>query len=210
MFGFKNEEERLKAVEAIIKQEWDMFQKVQNIGGRAGCQDDWNTFRIMRLSQFSAWNDHMLKSYDKDLKRAAREGRNLIMEKYAYMMEYTDPVYYKRELEPHLPQLDLETMNMVEEISWYLVDCEKEVAQGYPKLASVGRPIESAGDALGFTSVESYAKGELKTYSKDTLQHYLDYVRANRAAGKNLAFIVQETMVKLYGYASMEDAERRL
>ncbi|QHI73339.1 hypothetical protein [Aminipila terrae] len=32
MFGFKNEEERLKAVESIIKDEWEMFQKVNNIG----------------------------------------------------------------------------------------------------------------------------------------------------------------------------------
>ncbi|QIB69853.1 DUF4125 family protein [Aminipila butyrica] len=207
MFGFKNEEERRIAVESIVKDEWDMFQKVQNIGGRAGCQNDWNTFYIMRASQYSAWNDLMLKSYAKDLKDAAEQGRNLITEKYAYMMEYTDPLYFKRELEPHLPQLDLETMNMVEEISWYLVDCEKELAKAFPKLAGAGRPIEEAG---GFTSLQSYAKGELKTYSRNTLELYLDHVRANRAAGKNLAFTVQDTTVKMYGYASMEDAERKL
>ncbi|QAT43039.1 DUF4125 family protein [Aminipila luticellarii] len=210
MFGFKDEEERLKAVEDIIQKEWDMFQKVHNIGGRAGCQDDWNTFHIMRFSQYSAWNDFMIKSYANDTEEAISHGRNLVMEKYAFMMEFTDPLYYKRELESHMPVLDLEAMNMVEEISWYMVDCEKELADQYPKLARAGRPIEAGGDASGFTSVETYAKGELKTYSKNTLKLYLDYVRENRAAGKNLALMVRDTMVKMYGYRSIEDAENKL
>ncbi len=209
MFGFKDEEERLKTIEEIIKSEWNMFQRVNNIGGRASCQDDWNTFHIMRFSQFSAWNDLMTKSYAKDMEDALKQGRNLIMEKYAYMMEYTDPQYYKSELEPHLPDIDSESMNMIKEITWYMIDCEKEIAAKYPKLSRSGRPIE-AGDASGFTSVETYAEGELKTYSKETLRLYLDYVRANRAAGKNAAMLVQEIMVKMYGYSSIEDAESKM
>ncbi|QHI74014.1 DUF4125 family protein [Aminipila terrae] len=164
----------------------------------------------MRFSQYSAWNDFMIKSYGQDIEEAIKQGRNLVMEKYAFMMEFTNPQYYKSELEPHLPVIDLETMNMVEEIAWYMVDCEKEIAAKYPKLANSGRPIEARGDITGFTSVETYAKGELKTYSKNTLRLYLDYVRENRAAGKNLALKVQEEMVKMYGYASIEDAENKL
>lgn len=210
MFGFKDEEERVVAVEKLIKNEWGMFQKVNNIGSRASCQNDWETFHIMRFSQYSAWNDFMIKSYAKDVEQAIILGRNLVMEKYAFMMEFTEPKYYKEELEPNLPSIDLETMNMVEEIAWYMVDCEKEIESKYPKLSNAGRPIESRGDATGFTSVETYAKGELKTYSKDTLKLYLDYVRSNRAIGKNLALVVQDTMVKMYGYSSIEDAETKL
>lgn len=210
MLGFKDENERMSVTEDIIGLEWTMFQKVNNIGGRAGCQDDWETFHIMRESQFSAWNDFMLKSYHKDLKDAEQSGRNLIMEKYAYMMESTDPVYYRNELEPKLPHIDGETMNIIEEIVWYMVDCEKEIASKYPKLAQTGRPLQTADDNSGFTSVETYARGELKTYSKETLGHYLDFVRINRAKGINLALKVQDTMVKLYGYTSIEDAERKL
>lgn len=210
MFGFKDEEERLAVVEGIIKSEWNMFQKVDNIGGRASCQNDFTTFHIMRFSQYSAWNDLMIKSYAKDIEEAMSHGRNLITEKYAFMMEFTDPLYYKQELEPYLPAIDLDSMNMIEEITWYMVDCEKEIASKYPKLSGSGRPIEANGNATGFTSVETYAKGELKTYSKNTLKLYLDYVRTNRAAGKNLAMVVQDTMVRMYGYNSIQDAENKL
>ena len=39
----------------ITKLEWDQFQLTQNEGGRANCQGNWPTFRIMRMSQFLAW-----------------------------------------------------------------------------------------------------------------------------------------------------------
>lgn len=210
MFGFKDDEERLLVIEKLIKNEWDMFQKVNNIGGKASCQNNWETFHIMRFSQYSAWNDFMIKSYVKDVEEAISVGRNLVMEKYAFMMEFTEPQYFKNELEPHLPVIDLETMNMIDEITWYMIDCEKEIANKYPKLSNSGRPIEARGDDMGFTSVETYAKGELKTYSKNTLKLYLEHVRTNRAAGNNLAMIVQDTMVKMYGYSSIQDAENKL
>lgn len=210
MFGYTGAEERNAAIEGVISAEWNMFQKVQNIEGRADCQNDWNTFHIMRYSQFSAWTDELLKNYEKDLASAIHENRNLIMEKYAYMMEYTNPEYYKKELAPYLQKVDMETMLTIGEIVAYLIGCEKEVASKYPKLSKLGRPIEQRTDYREFTSVETYATGELKTYSKKTLRVYLDFIRVNRAAGKNLALLVQDTMVRMYGYASMEDAEKKI
>ena len=41
--------------EEITKLEWDQFQLTENEGGRANCQGNWPTFRIMRISQFLAW-----------------------------------------------------------------------------------------------------------------------------------------------------------
>ena len=46
--GERMKREKTEILEAIIQLEWNMFQKVRNTGGRAGCQDDWETFYIMR------------------------------------------------------------------------------------------------------------------------------------------------------------------
>lgn len=210
MFGFKDEKDREACIGSIIRSEWDMFQSVNNIGGRAGCQDDFNTFNIMRSSQFKVWNDFMLKSYAKDLELAMKDGRNLVMEKYAFMMENTDPEYFNNVLAPNLPIFDGETIQMIDEIVWYMLDCEKALEKAYPKLAKAGRPLSAEADTHVYTSIETYARGELKTYSKETLRLYLDEVRNLRARGVNMAVLVREETVKLYGYKSLEDAENRL
>ena len=56
--------EKKDMIAEIMEIEWDMFQHVQNIGGRASCQDDWETFEIMRLSQYENWTDEMLRLMD--------------------------------------------------------------------------------------------------------------------------------------------------
>ncbi len=83
--------EKKAVIEKIISIEWTMFDAVENISGRASCQDDYDTFRIMRKSQLEAWNAETLESYLNDLKTAQENGRNLLSEKYAFMMEYTSP-----------------------------------------------------------------------------------------------------------------------
>ena len=40
-------------INQIISEEYRMFSEVQNIGGRASCQDDYDTFYIMRCAQHS-------------------------------------------------------------------------------------------------------------------------------------------------------------
>ena len=50
-------------VREIVETEWDLFDKVRNRGGRAACQDDANTFFIMRSSQLAAWTTAMRESY---------------------------------------------------------------------------------------------------------------------------------------------------
>ena len=78
-----------------------MFQETENIGGRASCQDQYDTFYANRYSQHNALELDTLESYRKDLADAKAIGRNLITEKYAFMMEFTDPEYYKQNLEAH-------------------------------------------------------------------------------------------------------------
>lgn len=197
-------------IENIIKTEWDMFQKVDNIGGRAGCQDEWETFQIMRSSQYESWPEELVKSYEQDLEEALKNKRNLIMEKYAYMMEFTQNNYYKTLLEPYLPKVDPEAISMIQEITRQTVDWEKAFEAKYPKLANSGRKTEAKTENKGDASVETYTIGELKTYSKPTLQIYLNMVKKMATEGKNLVTIIKESIVKKYGYVSIEDAENKL
>lgn len=201
-------EEKDRTIDLIADQEWEMFQKVRNVGGRASCQNDRLTFDIMRKSQFSIWDLPTLKSYYEDLHAADKAGRNLVMEKYAFMMENTDPEYFKTVLKDKLPNLDFECETMINEINWYLMDCERDFAGKFPKLASKGRPL-SPENYTGFTSVDTYLTGELKTYSNKTLASFLELVRIKRAKGENMVLQIQEATVKAYGYADLKAAEAR-
>ena len=93
-------------VDAVVTAEWEMFSNVQNVGGKASCQMDPKTFRIMRSSQMDNWDDELLGSYLEDLLNARLEGRNLVTEKYARMMESTFPEEYAQ-LADSLPPLVL-------------------------------------------------------------------------------------------------------
>lgn len=203
-------EKRNFIIERLLRIEWTMFQTVKSTDGRAGCQENWDTFHIMRYSYYNAWSDQMIRSYVKDLEEAVNDKRNLIMEKYAYMMEYTDPEYYRVKLQAHLPAVDEEAKRMIDEISAYLVACDKELALRYPKLSRKGRPIEATGDHSEDASMEIYFKGELRTYSKFTLRFFMEYITQCKANSINFAFLVKEKMVSMYGYSSIDDAESKL
>lgn len=194
-------------ITAVIQIEWNMFQEVQNIGGRADCQDDWQTFEIMRRSQYENWTGEMIQCWLSFLKDAKKEGRNLVTEKYARMMAYTEPGYYDKYLAPALPQIPRGNFSFINEIIEILVKWERDFAARYPKLASKSRPVTAAGDASGFTSMETYARGELSTYPRQLLALYLAYVKELFTAGKSLSVMIEDTLVKLYGYHSIEEAE---
>ena len=80
-------------IEAVVDIEWIQFQQVHNEGGRASCQDDRETFEIMRKSQFLAWTEEVLESYLQDLRDAWKEGWNLLTEKLSliHISEPTRP-----------------------------------------------------------------------------------------------------------------------
>ena len=83
-------------IEKLIQMEWEDFQKVNNEGGRASCQDDPETFFIMRRSHFAPWTEELIDCVQADMDRAHEQGRNLVMEKYAWMMASTAPEQFKK------------------------------------------------------------------------------------------------------------------
>lgn len=197
-------------IESIINLEWNMFQRVKNIGGRAGCQDDHETFAIMRRSQYENWPGEMLRCYYTYAASCEENGRNLLTEKYGRMMEYTDPQYYREYVADHLPYVPEKNCRLINEIVEIMVEWGEELAKQYPKLAGAGRPVTADGDSTGCTSQETYERGELATYPTELLELYAAYLKELRAQGRSLAAMIQETMVRLYGYKTMEEAEASL
>ena len=60
------------------------------------------------------------------------------------------------------------------------------------------------------TSFETYARGELETYSDRTLERLHADMVAKRARGINVSEEVYEFLAKESGYASLQEAERKL
>lgn len=193
-------------IKDILALEWEMFQQVQNHGGQAPCQKDQKTFLIMRLSQVMAWTEPMLRSYRKDLLGAKAQGRNLMTEKYAHMMKYTAPEEYNG-LFHKLPTISKEAEAMVNGITLMIIGWANSLKESYPKLAHGGRPIEKSGDTKYVTSLETYTKGELLTYSEGTLHICWDYFMGCLAKGQNYHEEVLRNTVRLYGFESLEAAE---
>ncbi|HBU13037.1 MAG TPA: DUF4125 domain-containing protein [Clostridiales bacterium] len=196
-----------KVTDKIIKREWAMFDKV-NSGAdiRADCQDDFPTFRIMRASQLDAWDDATRAAYLRDLTQAEREGRNLVMEKYAYMMEYTAPEEFEA-MRESLPEITEEKRALVREIAARQVAWQEEVGKEYPRLVSRGRPIRQSGDGPFGVSVETYTLGELASYSMETLKAYSEFMDTLARQGENLAKMILENTARMYGHPSLEAAE---
>ncbi len=197
-------------INRIIEMEWNMFDQVTNTGGRAACQDDEWTFYVMRFSQFASFDEAMLQSYEQDLLQAQREGRNVITEKYGYMMEYTDPVYFDRVLKPVLPQISPAKSEMVDRVVNLLLGFEKAFDERYPGMYSKGRPLQ--GTQTGDVSFHIYAIGELKTYSMQTLELYYRHIAGIDPADEthNPSFVIHRMTTSFYGYGSVDDAEAKI
>ncbi len=191
----------------IAKAEFDAFDKVINEGGRAYCQDDWRTFSIMRRSQYMTWNKTMLLQYLYDFEREMRLGHNLITEKYGRMMEHTAPERYA-EIKDNFPVLSDEKKTIIEQIVAIQVGWMEDFASTYPAMGERARRIRTADDSAYDTSYETYLRGELGTYSDKMLELYARFIVGLSGEGKNLAYETMQNTAKLYGYDTIEAAEK--
>lgn len=198
--------EKAARIAAIVDEEWRQFQQVQNEGGRASCQDDRDTFVLMRTSQFTPWNEEVLASYQQDLNRAGEQGWNLLTEKYARMMEHTAPQQYAR-LADRLPKRGAERLQLQELLISIMMRWTREVERRCPHLMGRGRNLSSEQDGPWNVSSETYLRGELGTYSDETLRLYAQMVLELLSQGKNLVEQNMTCMARGYGYQGLEDAE---
>jgi len=179
------EERRQQLIEEIIGQELDMFLAVKNRGGTASCQEQPDTFRIMRYMTHSVLPAEYLESYLADLKQAVEDNRNLMTEKYA-LMEGIIPVQNDSNAIKELVQMESE---------W-----RKEVAAQFP--------LSVHPD--GHENFCTYLNGELQTYSPKTLVIYLNYARKTQHNGGNLVRERYEVLMRKLGYDSLTHCEESI
>lgn len=192
-------------INEIIKAEWPMFHNV-NGENRVGCQENPDAFRRMRGAQYEVWNQEVCESYLDDVLSASLEGRNLPREKYIHMMSITAPAEYEI-LKAELPEISDRKKEMVREI-WDIVGAQTDkLREEYPLIALGGRPLHVVDEYPGSTSVETYQKGELMTYSERTLELLLKQIKDMQAEGKDYAHDVQLATVLAAGYKSLKNAE---
>ena len=199
----------MSLIDNIIQLEWQAFDKVQNEGGRASCQNDFETFEIMRKSQFLSWDEATRAAYHADLVEARSVGRNLIQEKYARMMASTAPAQYAS-FAHLLPVLSDSQLATIEAIVALQLVWREAFARDYPLLSSQARLIRTEENTPWETSFETYLRGELGTYSEATLRAYETMVKACETRGENLTAIAMDHTARLYGYAGLNAAEASL
>jgi len=192
----------------ITDLEFEAFDKVQNEGGRASCQDDDDTFTKMRESQYYTWNRTMLLQYYYDFQRELSYGHNLITEKYGRMMKSTAPKKYEK-IKDNFPEITEEKAAIIEAIVAIQVKWMEDFAANYPKLADNARSIHTYEDNILNTSYETYLRGEISTYSDKMLELYGRFIAGLMAEGRNLAYETMENSVHFYGYESLDAAEAK-
>ena len=154
------------------------------------------------------WTQELLESYRQDLIEAEAAHWNLLTEKYARMMESTAPERYA-ELADILPKRSKERIQMQEEMIAQQIRWEEDFAVKFPGVASTGRVIHTSEDTPWDTSIETYARGEISTYSDRTvglLKKLYDQMAADH---ENLSEKTLRNMTALYGYESLEEAEKQ-
>ena len=196
-------------INQIIAMEWGMFQQTQNVGGRAWCQDDYKQFDGNRRAQFENWDEKTLQLYLGDLQEAESAGQNPVTLKYAYMMETTAPAEYLL-LKDRLPEISEEKRALIDHLAEMTASWCEEFAAAYPNLGRHGRPARSESDASGITSAQTYCRGELSTYSLETLKSLSEVYERFEKEHTNLFEKSVESEMKFVWNKSLKEIESEI
>ena len=194
--------EKEKLIDEILEKEWNYFSNLNNIGGRADCQDNREDFIIMRKAQWLTFNEETLLLYLEDL----NSKNNPLFQKYGQMMKYNSPKEYEK-IKNLLEQPSSQKLGLVEKIMEIYMKWEEEFFKAYPIFSSMGRPLYSKQDDDEDTSIETYLRGELLSYSEKTLALYLKYILEMKNKNINLAVKNMDNLASMQGFENSQDVE---
>ena len=183
--------DREKLIKQIVDSELGMFLSVP-ADGEYSCRQHPDSFRLHRRVQFSIWSDDTLVSYQNDLERAKKEKRNLMTVKYARM----DDLMPRENFNP-----------LIDAIADIQYQWQTEMFKEYPNVMAGARPLSEKDDTTRKTSFETYLKGELETYSDNTLALLHRDLRNLVGKGMNGSKMVYEYLVREMGYNSLDEVE---
>ncbi len=142
----------------VVSNEWEMFTNTNNIGRRSSCQDQKGNFIASRAAYWNMFDEQVLSSYLNDLSNAKSNKINLAAQKYGYMMESTDPDYFKTIKHLLVPVSD-KKLKLVDSIMLIYMKWEESLISS--SLDNKNRVLYKQYDSKYNTSVETYMRGEL-------------------------------------------------
>jgi hypothetical protein len=172
-------------IDSIINIELEMFLdvKTRQEDGNAQCQEEPDTFKIMRWMSHSVLSVETLKSYLEDLIGAKIADRNLMTEKYALM----------ENLIPHPKENPIITKIAVIELNWM-----NELKPKYPNMLQENS-----------STFKNYLICEYETYSDKTIDCLMADINTAIDKKLNLTELRYRNLFKRLGYKSLDDLDQR-
>jgi gluconate kinase len=177
-----DKKDREQILKEIIDIELRMFLTVQTSDPSA-CQEEPETFRLMRRAGYHVLSTETLESYLKDLQEALEEDRNLITLKYA-------------RIDKLIPTLNDNPVigKIVEAEEHWLKALEKKYPSTFRNRADFAALV--------------YLRSELETYSDRTLELYFKDVSKALEEERNLTAERYTFLFQQIGFKSIDDMER--
>ena len=131
---------------------------------------------------------------------------NPLFQKYGQMMKYNSPQEYEK-VKDILESPSKNKITLVEKIMSIYMEWEEEFFRKYPTFSSMGRPLYSTEDDDIETSIETYLRGELLSYSEKTLNLYLKYIIEMKEKNINLAIKNMDNLASMQGFKNSDEVE---
>ena len=157
----------VSALRELVQLEWVHFDTVRGMGGRAACQDDAVGFFVHRVAQYLSFPRESIMAVRDDVAAADAAGRNVIREKYARMMEATDPAAFARDWSGRLETPSPVKRCMIDEIEGALRSM-LDIAEG--ELPATAQHVRGSITQPKLISSIGYYVCEIQSYSMSTLR----------------------------------------